>query len=230
MSALRLSEIANERLRAGQRLTVVVASGGSAYVDRSQGGVLLDHTVVASGATRVFGEYGIDVELRISCVAGTLAYTQSQNTGPRATQTNDAAGTGEVGELLSTVVEVANAVPETSATPVDVCTLALTPGDWDVSAVLNRALTGVTATQYTAGIALGANTIEPQAGGSGLGSDASVTQNAAFGATVTGAFATSIPPVRLSIAVNTTIHLVAADTFSAGTIGAFGTLRARRVR
>lgn len=137
---------------------------------------------------------------------------------------------GGGGELLTTTVASGAAVAETTATPVDVCTLSVTPGTWDVSGTVDRTLTGTTATIYGAGISLTLNTMPSQAGGSGLGTDPSVTQSATFGTTVTGTFSTAIPPVQLVITATTTLHLVAADTFSAGSVSVFGTIRARRVR
>jgi hypothetical protein len=147
-----------------------------------------------------------------------------------ATTTNDDAAAGIVGEYLETVVPIGSLVSETTATPVDVATLALTAGDWEVSGTVNRVLTGTTATAYGAAISPTANTVPAQAGGSGVGADSSVTQNAVFGATVTGNFVTIVGPTRVKLAAAATIHLVAADTFSAGTVGVFGTIRARRVR
>jgi hypothetical protein len=220
-------------LAAGRQLTVALASGSTALVERYQGDALLDKTPIAAGITHVFGEYLINVSMKITCLTGSLTYSESQNTGnvvQRATQTNDDAAAGEIGEYKETVVAIGDAVPETTATPVDVCTLALTAGDWEVSGTVNRSLTGVTATQYTAAISPTADTVPAQTGGSGVGADSSVTQDANFGATVTGNYVTTVGPARVKLAAAATIHLVAADTFSAGTIGLFGTLRARRVR
>lgn len=146
------------------------------------------------------------------------------------TTTNDNAAAGIVGEVLTSTVAVGDAVSETTATPVDVTTLALTAGDWEVTGVIDRVLTGTTATAYGASISPTANTVPAQAGGSGVAADSTVIQNAVFGATVTGNYVTIVGPVRVSLAAGATIHLVAADTFSAGTIDVFGTLRARRVR
>ncbi len=220
-------------LFANRQLTVVVAASSSACVERYANDVLLDKTTIAAGVTKVFGEYSVDIVFKITCLSGTLAYSQSQSTDTilaRATQTNDNAAAGAIGEYLSTTVAVGDAVSETTATPVDVCTLSLTPGDWDVSGVINRVLTGTTATVYGAAISPTANTVPAQAGGSGVAADSSVIKYAAFGPTVTGNHMTAIGPVRVSVAVTTTIHLVAADTFSAGTVGVYGTLHARRVR
>lgn len=136
----------------------------------------------------------------------------------------------EVGEFKTTTVATGAAVAHTSNTAVDVCSLALTAGEWDVSAVVDRSLTGVTATRYAAGIGLTSATMPGQAGGSGLGTDSSVTQFATFGTTVTGAYSTPIPPVRVVIAAATTLYLVVQDLFSAGTMAVFGTIRARRIK
>lgn len=146
------------------------------------------------------------------------------------TITNDNAAAGHVGEEKISTVAFANVVSETTATPVNVTSLALTPGDWDVSGVINRSLGGVTATVYAGAISPTTGAIPAQAGGSGVGADSVVTQSATHGTTITGNFITAIGPVRVSIAATTTIYLVAADTFSAGTVGVFGTIRARRVR
>jgi len=146
------------------------------------------------------------------------------------TTTNDNAAAGLIGEYLETTVLVGADDSETTVTPVDVATLALTAGDWEVSGTVNRVLTGTTATAYGAAISPTANTVPGQAGGTGVGADSVVIENAVFGATVTGNYATSVNSVRVKLAAAATIHLVAADTFSAGTIGVFGTIRARRVR
>ena len=136
----------------------------------------------------------------------------------------------EVGEFLTTTVAAGDAVAHTSNTAVNVCTLALTAGEWDVSAVVDRTLTGVTATRYAAGIGLTTATMPSQAGGSGLGTDPAVVQFATFGTTVTGSYSTPIPPVRVVITVATTLYLVVQDLFSAGTMAVFGTIRARRIK
>lgn len=138
-------------------------------------------------------------------------------------------GNGGGGQLLTTTVASGAAISETTATPVDVCTLALPPGTWDVSATIDRTLAGTTATIYGGGISVTANTLLTQPGGSGVGTDPNISMSATFGTTVTGTFLTAIPPVQCVFTAATTLHLVAADTFSAGTVAVFGTIRARRV-
>lgn len=246
---------ANEKttlhLSAGQVLTITAAAGVTGSVVRLPllpgGGDAQSITAIA-GASLTFGPYAATERFEIICTAGSLAITTSAydpasdatdtelaaalalKLNKAGTATNDSAASGAIGEVKSTTVAIDDKVPETSGTPVDVATLVLTPGDWDVSGVINRDLAGVTATVYGGAISPAADTMPAQAGGSGVGPDSSVIQAATFGDTVTGNYITAIGPVRVSLAANATIHLVAADTFSAGTIGLFGTLRARRVR
>lgn len=135
-----------------------------------------------------------------------------------------------IGEFMSNTVLIGAAVAETSATPVDLTSILLPYGEWDVSGIVNRSLTGVTATQYAAAISPTVNTVPAQAGGSGVSADSSIIQDAVFGATITGNYVSRVGPVRCSAPIGgLTVHLVAADTFSAGTVGLFGTIDARRV-
>ena len=146
----------------------------------------------------------------------------------QGTSTNDNSDAGDIGEYQSITVGAGDAVAATTATPLNVTSLSLTAGDWDVSGTVNRALTGTTATQYVASISPTSNTVPSQAGGSGVAADSSVIENATFGTTVTGNYITAVG-ARVSIAATTTIYLVASATFSAGTVAVYGTLRARRV-
>lgn len=88
--------VQTERLRAGKELTVTVASGGSALVQRYQDGVAaaLDQRSLGSGEVYTFGEYGIDVVLRISCLAGTLSYVEGQDTSTLIEALSEGAGGG----------------------------------------------------------------------------------------------------------------------------------------
>jgi len=138
---------------------------------------------------------------------------------------------GPIGEFKSTVVPFASAVAVVTNTPKDICSLELPAGEWDVSAVLVRNLTGVTATRYTGALGTTSATVPSGAGGSGLGTDAVVANFATFGTTITGTQSTVIPPTQVIVTrTPLTIYLIAADLFSAGTMTACGTLRARRIR
>lgn len=145
------------------------------------------------------------------------------------TGTNDAAAAGKVGELITTTVAVGSAVAVSTATGVNVASVSLTAGDWDVSGMIDYVLTGVTATLFNAAISLTTNTLSGQAGGSGLGTDPLVTVPLLTTA-LSATYGQAISPVRVTLAATTPVYLVAQSTFSVGTLAAYGTIRARRMR
>lgn len=195
----------------------------------------LDTTSSITGAIRTSG--GISAakaaNFGTTLTVGTtslLTGVVTASAGIKGTVTNDSAATTIVGELLTSTVAVGAKVATTTATPVDVTSVSLTAGDWDVSFSCVKDLTGVTATIYSCGLGTTTATQLTQAGGGGVGTDPLVTQSATFGTTVTGSYTIQSMPIRVSLAATTTIYLVAADTFSAGTLANYGTIRARRMR
>jgi len=234
MATLGAKDTYTDVIQVGNQFTVTNAATSTSLVEIWDGyNTLISSTSLAASISKKFGEYRQEYRIKISCLTGSLTYTKTASSGVvvgRATQTNDSAAAGEIGELITATVAVGSPVSETTATPVNVTSISLTAGDWDVSAVVDRVLTGTTASIYGAGLGTTTNTVLGQAGGGGVGTDSYVTQSVTFGTTITGTYCTSIPPVRVSLASTTTIYLVAADTFSAGTVGLYGTLRARRVR
>jgi len=218
MGTLRVSDPKyTDTLSAGNQLTIVTAASSTALVERYDGGAFVESETMAASTTLVIGEFKKDYQFHITALTGSLTYVEA----PSANQS---------GEFKTSTVAAASAVSETTATPVDVTSLSLTAGDWEVSAQIDRTLSGVTATIYGGGLGVATATLLTQAGGSGVGTDCLTTQTATFGTTLTGRYDTKIGPVRVSLSATTTIYLIAADTFSAGTVAVFGTLRARRVR
>jgi hypothetical protein len=144
-------------------------------------------------------------------------------------QTNSNASPGAVGEIITATLVVGSAVALTTATPANVTSIALTAGDWDVSGQIDFNLTGTTVTDMRGGPSLTSATLPTQPGGAGLGTDPLAIDPSNF-ATITDVQTLDSGPVRLSIAATTTVFLVASATFSVGTVGAFGTIRARRMR
>lgn len=145
------------------------------------------------------------------------------------TTTNDNAIAGSIGEIISATVVAGSAVSLTTATGTNVTSIILTGGDWDVSGQVDYVLTGVTATLFQSGISLVSTTLPSQAGGGGLGTDA-VVGVPLLTTLLSATYGQGIVPVRISIAVTTTIYLIAQSAFSAGTNSAYGTIRARRER
>jgi len=138
------------------------------------------------------------------------------------TVTNDNAGAGKVGEYIESVVLSGAAVPfVTTNVAINITSISLTAGDWDVSA--NAIIdVGTIATQAVAWVSSTSATI-PTLPNGGI-----VLINVAFGAS--GIYAPATGTVRFSLAATTTVYLSARLSFT-GTAGdAYGTLRARRVR
>lgn len=158
------------------------------------------------------------------------------------TNTNDSAGTGYVGEYLSnnksadltiTAVTSGNAFDVDSAASVSGGTttgatgITLTAGDWDISGQLYIEFTSVTSVQYIRGW------IGTAGGNVTTGRDLSTNFAAITAAlSTTGGNAIAIPTFRVSLAATTTYYLKGQIgwTVGAGSTGARGIIRARRVR
>lgn len=209
-------------------------ASSTALVQWYQGDTLVSQKALIASEVFKLGEFRVDMMVKISLLTGSLTYTDAAEDTSlivgRATKTNDDAAAGEIGEVKTATVATASSVSLSSGTAKDVTTLDLTPGDWDVWGQVDRNWSGTTATIVSTGISLTADTMPTQPGGSGIGTDPLQTDTATFGTTLTGIKSQRCGPVRVSISVATTLHLVAKDTFSAGTVTAFGTITARRVR
>jgi hypothetical protein len=146
------------------------------------------------------------------------------------TATNNNAAAGQVGEFVTATVAAGSAVALTTATGANVTSISLTAGDWEVDGQVDFSPAATTSvTQYNASCSLTSATLAPQAGGSGLGTDATFTINQAAQVPVSTFMAPTIT-VRLSIAATTTVFLVAQAVFTVSTLSAYGTIRARRAR
>lgn len=138
----------------------------------------------------------------------------------QGSKTNDNALAGEIGEFLSangSFVPMTNGVLET------VATLTLTPGDWDVEAGVGFTPGATTVTSYAGAAINTSNTAYPAIGSPGM----SIHPNS-----FTSNQDISLSPgrVRFSIAIDTTIYLIAQANFTTSTMNVSGTLTARRAR
>lgn len=224
-----------EGLRAGSRITFTMAASSTALVQWYRGDTLVSSKSLIASEVFNLGEFRVDMMVRITCLTGTMTYTDAaEDTGllvGRATKTNDDAAAGEIGEIkTATVLSTDTPIGLSSTTPKDVVTLSLTPGDWDVWGQVDRNWASTTASIVSTCISVTTDTMSTQPGGSGIGTDPIATDTATFGTTLTGIKSQRCGPVRVTLAATTTLHLVAKDTFGAGTVTAFGTITARRVR
>jgi hypothetical protein len=135
-----------------------------------------------------------------------------------ATATNDSAAAGKVGEYLSAT---GSSVSLSNNVAANICSLTLTPGDWDISAQGLMSGAPVTCQEVEASWSATSATI-----------DSTLGRYYLFVGPFTVYYNIGCPiaPSRLSVAANTTIYFVMLVTFNAGTCSGSGLLAARRVR
>lgn len=131
------------------------------------------------------------------------------------------ASAGYPGEYISSSVAAGSAVSLTTATSVDVTTISLTRGDWDVfGSIYFAPAGGAVITAESGGISTTAATL-PTAPAGGFSSVSGLTQAAGTAISLT------LGITRISINTTTTVRLVAQASFSS-TCGAYGIIQARR--
>jgi hypothetical protein len=124
------------------------------------------------------------------------------------------------GEMISSTVASTGTVSLTTATTGTVTTLSLSPGDWDVEGHINYTYTGAT---VTAGVASFSTT------GTLLTTGQEVYDGIQL-APGSGNDTLTLDRFRVNSTGTTTLYLLTKRSFSAGTVGAFGSVSARRVR
>lgn len=154
---------------------------------------------------------------------GTLTVTNTSTfTGGLAGTT--AAGNaiaGNLGEYVNTLVTSGAAVTMATTVVTNVTSISLTAGDWDVQGQVNAAATGATITAWQAGISSTTATMP---------TDGSEVYSGVTGAGLTITDSITLPRKRINVSGTTTVYLEAKGTFSLGSITAYGTINARRVR
>ncbi len=137
------------------------------------------------------------------------------------TATNNSATAGHIGEYVSSLIAVGSAVSLTTATPANVTSISLTAGDWDVEGNINFTETTATVTARSGGVTSTTATIP---------TDGSEVYNGSQTVVITSINSITSSRKRFSLSGTTTVYLVTSATFSAGTVAAFGSITARRVR
>jgi len=131
------------------------------------------------------------------------------------------AASGIVGEVISSLVASGSAVSLTTATAANVTSISLTAGDWDVSG--NISFAGGTATYTGSAGSIGTTSATLATDGTEVNSGAQFTA-----VSVTDGL--TVPAKQINVSATTTVYLIGKATFSAGTVSAYGSIRARRVR
>lgn len=142
------------------------------------------------------------------------------------TATNDSATAGNVGEFVTATLASGSAVPLTTNTAVNITSISLTPGDWDVWGTVY--FTGNASTQISSLIASVSATTGALDGNPGR------INTMPYASATLNAFATNpsanVLPFRVSVATTTTYFLIGQSGFTTSTESAFGIIQARRRR
>ncbi len=145
-------------------------------------------------------------------------------TNLRGVSDTSSASAGSVGEYIASSVVSASAVSSPGTGQIfDVTNIALTPGDWDVSGIVEYSANGATVIGTTSGIGTAS-------GNNAAGLVAGDTRVDGLGPNASTDMAYAIPAVRISISGSATYYLKAATGHSVATPKAYGRISARRVR
>jgi len=128
---------------------------------------------------------------------------------------------GSVGEYVNSLVPVGSAVGLSNGADGNVTSISLTAGDWDLTGAINFVSASATVTQKSAGITVTSATIP---------TDGSEVFNGSQTTTASFTDGITLPVKRINVSSTTTVYLVGKVAFSAGSVSAFGTINARRVR
>lgn len=150
------------------------------------------------------------------------AFTPNSTAGIVGTTTNDSATAGSVGEYISSNVVLGSATPLSTASATGIASIPLTAGDWDVRLQAGFLNASATVTLYSSSISLTNGTNDTT-----LGRFAQLPVSLSSNSNIV---TLPIVPARFSLAAPATVYAVYTATFSAGSVGGFGIISARRVR
>lgn len=142
---------------------------------------------------------------------------------PGTTSGGDASA-GKVGEELTAEVDPGSAVSLVSGASKDICSRALTAGDWDVWATVGSAPAGGTTTSLIKAWLSTTSATDPGAPNSGAYLSLNLPIGAGLGQVL------PVGKIRISMSATTTVYLSTNMTFATSTMAAYGFLGARRVR
>lgn len=154
-------------------------------------------------------------------VNGNLMVTGAAPGQLPGTATNDQAAAGNVGELIGAALASGSAIVLTTATPVNIISMPLTAGDWDVWGQVDYVPGATTVpTLLQQGVSITTAVLGSQ------DTFSSMPFPTAVGANL---IALPVPMQRIRT-TGLTVFLVASALFTTSTLSAYGTMFARRRR
>ena len=154
------------------------------------------------------------------------AFTPNSVAGIVGTVTDDNVNAGGIGEYIEANVASGAPISLTSGVAVNITSIPLTAGDWDVNGTTG--VTGGASTTVTVLIS-GISTTSASLGARGVTSRFDASYG---GTTIFTSNDVSLPlgPARFSLSGNATAYLVVDAVFAVSTASAYGEIRARRIR
>lgn len=206
-----LIEIVQVTAVSGDIFSIVRAQDGTSALSWNAGDIVSQRTIALELR-------GFENAAEGAFAAQAVAITPSTTLGIVGTTLGDNANAGSVGQILT---QTPAATGLTTATPVGIASVGLTPGDWDVSGTAYFvASSGAVLVTQIASTSSVNNVIGPQGSFSSL----------VFTSPANGGSALTTPVLRYNVSTNTTVFLTAQANFSSGFCTAQGVIRARRVR
>lgn len=209
----------------------MLASGQAAVVTSYMAGMPRWQFAFGDGAAESSGNAGsnfginryndagvpLGVPIGINRASGVVTiYTSLRQQG---VADGSAAAAGLVGEILTAASAGGTSIP--NQTPVNVVTLLLSPGDWDVWGTM-MVMPTVGTTQIYGSVSTVSATLN--------GNDQRYGHQLAGGATFGSLSSIPVPAITVSVSVATNVYLVAQAAFASGTCTGGGKLIARRRR
>jgi hypothetical protein len=207
------------------------ASGNGNFINAYTGigaAALRWQMVLGNGTAEGGSNAGSDFELRNYDDTGvqiTVPVLITRSTGAvriRGTNTNDNTAAGFYGEVISS--NVTTGVTLTSTTAVNITSISLTAGDWDVEGEIWISVGAGGATAIHGGIGPTSAGLPPA---SAVGTSRYIL-NSTIPASVNHVF--PLRTARISLATTTIYYLITSATFPSGTVTATGNIIARRMR
>ncbi|MDT0176858.1 hypothetical protein Q9R34_12515 [Enterobacter sp. BRE11] len=173
-------------------------------------------TAKVAAYTPLEGELVLDLTTKKLYAGDGTTAGGNQIFGSRKGVTDGSSATaGEIGEALQNTTLTTSMV---SSTAVNLSTISLTPGEWDVFGVVSIRPNSATLAQIIAGLSTSSAASPVFPNRTVVSSSATLVQEF------------NTPIVRYNVTTSTTIYLVASAGFSSGTVTGDGYLKARRVR
>lgn len=152
---------------------------------------------------------------------GNLTANQDMATLPGTTAGTDA-GVGNIGEIFFVNIPGGGPVGLTSGVSTNIASIALGPGDWEISGIVTLKYTSAT---QTADGQAGLNVLSATLPGDSVRGFDNTRHTA-----TTSSVSITFPLFNFNSASPQTAYLIAQASFSAGSCAAFGHIQARRVR